>query len=437
MRKRNNKYSWLLLLLLGLGSCSGNLLDVPKSARGNASFLRYVAVGSTETSGFADGALYKSGQEHSYAALLAQQFALTGLANFNQPLYTNDDGVGIFNGHLAPKLVLGNFVDCSGNTMFIPIRKPVTIDTTGFNVSGLQPFNNLGIPSATTEDMVDNNLYQQNIFYKRMHGDSAGRVMDDIKGNPPTFFTVWLGTQDVLNYAINGGQYATLPSALDFRMALDSILDAATADSSAGGVIANIPDVMEYPFFNTVAYNGLPLDTNLAALLNNILGSTGFRFTTGNNPFLVVDSSVNGNERFITENERVVMTIPIDSIRCQYLGTLNPLTNQYFLTTQEIANIENAIDAYNQVIADEAATRNIPLVDLKAMFHKLKSGIQYNGVLYTNVLVTGNFFSLDGLNPGCEGHALIANEFIKKINSQYKASIPQLDPTKYNGPLFP
>ena len=35
-------------------------------------------------------------------------------------------------------------------------------------------------------------------------------------------------------------------------------------------------------------------------------------------------------------------------------------------------------------------------------------------------LLTGNFFSLDGINPTPRGSALIANEIIKSINLNYK-----------------
>jgi len=46
-------------------------------------------------------------------------------------------------------------------------------------------------------------------------------------------------------------------------------------------------------------------------------------------------------------------------------------------------------------------------------------------------------FSLDGYHPNQNGYALITNEFIKAINSKYRASIPTLNCTDCNGILFP
>ncbi|MDH5355799.1 MAG: G-D-S-L family lipolytic protein, partial [Gammaproteobacteria bacterium] len=53
---------------------------------GTADFSNFVAIGDSLTAGYADGALYRHGQENSYGAILAQQFALVGGGAFSQPL---------------------------------------------------------------------------------------------------------------------------------------------------------------------------------------------------------------------------------------------------------------------------------------------------------------------------------------------------------------
>ena len=46
-----------------------------KADKGKADFTRYVAVGNSLTAGYSDGALYRSGQQNSYPAMLAEQFS--------------------------------------------------------------------------------------------------------------------------------------------------------------------------------------------------------------------------------------------------------------------------------------------------------------------------------------------------------------------------
>lgn len=66
-----------------------------------------------------------------------------------------------------------------------------------------------------------------------------------------------------------------------------------------------------------------------------------------------------------------------------------------------------------------------------------QSGISWDGVRYNAKFVTGGAFSLDGVHLTGRGYAIIANEFIKAINSTYKSSLPQVDANKYSGVKFP
>jgi len=51
--------------------------------------------------------------------------------------------------------------------------------------------------------------------------------------------------------------------------------------------------------------------------------------------------------------------------------------------------------------------------------------------------VAGGAFSLDGVHLTPLGNALLANSFIKAINSKYGSTIPQVDATRYKGVAFP
>ncbi len=46
-------------------------------------------------------------------------------------------------------------------------------------------------------------------------------------------------------------------------------------------------------------------------------------------------------------------------------------------------------------------------------------------------------FSVDGIHPNPKGHAVVANEIIKVINSSFDATIPLVDTTPYRTILTP
>lgn len=73
---------WLLLVSLTIIACSDDDFEVvnntsdglPISA-GTADFSKYVSLGNSLTAGYSDNALFIEGQENSYPAILAKQFA--------------------------------------------------------------------------------------------------------------------------------------------------------------------------------------------------------------------------------------------------------------------------------------------------------------------------------------------------------------------------
>lgn len=120
-------------------------------------------------------------------------------------------------------------------------------------------------------------------------------------------------------------------------------------------------------------------------------------------------------------------------------GVSYPLENQYVLTKTESALVTAATDAYNASITSLAASYGLALVDSKAKMIELNSasGIQWDGVKYTSKFVTGGAFSLDGVHPTGRGYAIIANEYLKAINSKYKSNLPMISPNSYSGVTFP
>ena len=400
-----------------------------------------------------------------------------GLANELSPL-----------GFLAPELKLALVEDCKMETSLAPTFLPSGFDTIPLpfpppqdkaavpksrysaaqflsNVSNDGPYHNLGIPGAKITDI--NNTSYGNAYYSRMAISGESMVQAAVKTNP-TFFMLWIGNNDVLGYATSGGAGSVTASG-DFNSALTQTLDALTANN-AKGVIANIPDITSIPFFTTVKWNALELTAEQATALNGayttynnavegnraVIGDAEadrrkINFSAGTNAFVVLDGSLQDLEdgsgniipdfklRQMTNRELLTLTTPSDDIKCMGFGSFNqstskynPITENYLIDENELSIINSAISSYNTTIQNEATVRGLALVDAYALLKELSTtGININGISFTSDFITGGAFSLDGVHPSTRGYAIIANDFIKAINSTFGANVPQVDVADY------
>ena len=255
MKKINILY---IIPLILLAACKPNIDEFAPS-KGNADFTSYIAVGDSWTAGFADGSLYLSGQENSYPNILAGQFSTVGGGFFNMPAMLDDYGFGISTGVPKPKLEMGYHQDCKGVTNLVPAYADVDVNMANFNpVVSEMRFNNIATPGMKTFYMGVPGLASLNPYYARFASAPANAVNDEIPLVNATFFTLWLGSYDALSNAISGG-LDPLTSVEMFTGSLQGTL-AKLTDNGAKGAIANIPDVLDAPFFHTIPYNALPLD---------------------------------------------------------------------------------------------------------------------------------------------------------------------------------
>lgn len=418
-----------------LAACKPNLEATPGSANG-LDFTRYVAVGNSLTAGYANNSLTRSGQENSYPAILAGQFArVGGPTEFKQPLLPGNMGWP------APQLVLGVKQDCTGATGLSPVPYAGTADTagSGTHVSAQGPFNNMGIPGLRAVEMLLPGYAAFNPYAGRIFTSLSARPVDEINRLNATFFTLWLGNNDVLGYATSGGgggltnNITPLPL---FTASYDSTLNKMTANG-AKGVLINIPDITAIPFFTTIPYNGLTLDATQAAALSAAYPPS-FTFTAGaGNRFVIQDTSAPGGLRQIQQGEFLLLTLPQDSLKCAGWGTLKPIPQNFVLDAAEVQNIRTATEQFNAHILQKAQEKGLAYVDVFSYLQQFSTGVRYNGVNYTTTFVTGGTFSLDGVHLTPRGYAVVANAIIRAINAQYGASIPEVDVNAYQGILFP
>lgn len=447
MKPLNNNIL-LITACIFIASCKAKI-DSPVPSKGEADFSRYVALGSSFTSGYTDEALYLEGQQNSFPSMLAQVFGEAGGGIFKQPLVNEGVGIGIYGN---AKLTLTNGTHC-GTAGYITPFAALTGDHSIWtsSVSSGGPFNNLGVPGTRCYNFNDQYFGDPqlgNPFYSRFAKiPGTSTLLSEAVEIAPTFFTLLIGMEDIFSFAIKGGDNNpgdTITSVAYFNSNVDVIINTLVS-AGAKGAVANIPDITDFPFFSRIPYNGLVLTAAEAQNLNAIFNSIdpGIIYHEGNNPYLVTDAARPSGLRQLQVGELVLMSIPVDSI-CKGYGSFKvqamqawAFDDKYVLDLAELSLIHSRIFGFNDKLAIASQENNLAYINLYDFFRKLTAGIIFNGVTFSSKFITGKAISLNGLHPTPQGYALIANEFIKAINSKYGATLHEVDPNSYPGIHLP
>lgn len=269
--KKNIK--WLLLVSLTFMACNSDDNDTPAEVPvvpGSAVFTKYVALGDSFAAGYSDNALFKKGQENAYPNILAQQFAAAGGGAFATPM-TNDNIGGLLLG--------GNVV--AGTRLYFNGQAPVNVSgvpTTEVTAHLSGTFGNLGVPGAKSFHLVAAGYGNvagvaaglSNPYFARFSSAPSTTVLADAVVQNPTFFSLFIGGNDVLAYATSGGvgkdQTGNMNPATYggnditdptvFASVYNTLVTSLTA-KGAKGVVANLPYITALPYFITVPYNPL------------------------------------------------------------------------------------------------------------------------------------------------------------------------------------
>ena len=314
-----NKFIYLAIIAAGFASCEPefeNTVDANYTS-GDADFTSYVAVGNSLTAGYMDGTVYRVGQTYSFPNLLAQKFALVGGGEFTQPSYAEDvNNLGGIQGLAGTRLVIDAAQGGPENIAGTP-----TITLTPQAMA----YNNMGVPGAKSFHLTFPGYGALNPYFARHATSPSATVLGDAMLKTPTFFTNWIGANDVLAYATSGGAQAdgvtpaadhnftgnTNPATYGgnditnsnvFASVYSTIVTTLTSNG-AKGVVCTIPSVTSIPYFTTVPYNALPAEatsSNATAigLYQFLAVATGGRISPLNtaagskNPVLIKDADL-------------------------------------------------------------------------------------------------------------------------------------------------
>jgi hypothetical protein len=486
------------VILAFVSGCTYDFPEKEQPTAGSADFTKYVAIGNSLTAGYMDGALYNRGQQNSWPSILATQMKIVGGGDFNQPDINSENGYyAVINSTVYGRLILKY---PGGDKTKSPTPSPIGLgDVPAAFTGDKTALNNFGVPGLTiqtaqlaaTGGPATSNPYY-NVYYARFASNpGTSTVIGDASSALTaggTFFTFWLGNNDVLGYATGGGSNpAILTANGTFTTAYNAAINAVlAANTGTKGAVANIPDVTTIPFFTTVKYNAIPLDAATASYLNTNLSANynaflqgmvsnsvitqaeadkrKLNFVPGQNAIVIDDETLTDLDPYMAgpyaglkPYRRARQTTATDYLTltsASILGTTvsgssaiwgltAPLTDQYVLVPTETTQIQASITSFNSTIA-AAVTANserLVLVDVFNIFKTLTSsttGITLNGIGFTaSIAPPYGGFSLDGVHPNGRGSAYIANRFIEAINGKWGSSIPYVNENNYPGNDLP
>ncbi len=292
-------YIYILAVVFLIASCTSEddlvqeqldlnpLPAAPTYDAGSLDFTTYVAVGNSITAGLMDAALYTSGQNAAFPNQLASVFAQAGGGAFVQPDINAENGFNTSLNDLsqafeASAAIFGKFV--------LDVSIPGPVPTMPGNAMTMfadpASVNNLGVPGMRLVEIATEGYGTLNPFYTRFALDpSSTSVLAQAVAKNPTFMTIWLGNNELLQWATSGGTGAigidlttgnpdptsdaipgTLVSTASFNAALDGVVATLAANlPNTEVVMMNLPNMTVTPFFQAVAYNAIPLDEATAA----------------------------------------------------------------------------------------------------------------------------------------------------------------------------
>lgn len=410
-------FAGLLVGLVTITSCEKQIEEPTLVSLSDISiFSKYISVGGSLTAGYTNGGLYREGQLASYPNLVAQQVGV----KFDQALFSVGQENGT--GYLATTQINTSLqFDKISDKLAILTTSPLTLAkysggvANNYGVAGLRvsDVNNAGFGNAKTQGF--------NPFYERILplGKEETSYTDFVKESKATFFVASIGEQDLLSYATSGGKSSTTETS-SFAINIQKFLDALLVNN-AKGILTNIPNVLDLPYFNFYTFQELAKG----------VGTTDIFITTGN-----------GIVRAATANDKILMEAILNVGKTNTANQKKgfsisyPLINEEVLDKDEISIIGSRLSDFNGILKLEADKRGIILADMNNLYAQVKSKTYtVNGIKFDNSVFTGGFFSLDGLNPSPRGSAVIANEIIRVINENYKNSlktaIPSLDVSKF------
>jgi len=382
----SKRFAWTFATTAGV---LGLAVSIPAQAPApsGVNFGVYVSLGDSLTAGFSSNSLVRTHQVNSYPAQIARQGAAT---DFQLPL-VNEPG-------LPPELQLAVLSPA-------PVILPkATTPGLPANLGLTRSYNNLGVPGATSTDLLTRLTDSGGVFDLILRG--RGTALAQAAALKPTFVTLWIGNNDVLAAAVSGRAIdgVTLTPTAIFRSNFQQIITA-LRNIGAKTIVANIPDVTTIPYVTTIKPYVVDPSTGQAVLVNGrpvpLIGPTG---PISSDSYVLLPASAQ-----LARGQ---------GIPTAFGGTGTSLTDDVILDPTKQSIIRDHVTADNQAIQDICGIAGYPVVDINGLLRDFfTQGRIVGGIRLSSGFLTGGIFSYDGVHPTDLGYGLVANEFIRVINA--------------------
>jgi lysophospholipase L1-like esterase len=377
----------LAMMLAGVPALA-QTLGLRGSHDRKADLSRLVIVGDSLSAGFQNGSLLDSQQPHGYAALVAAQagvpLTLPLIAPPGIPNVLELISVGP-----PPNIIRAPGTSTGRDDIF---AQATNLAVPGHNVEDAL----VTRPGPPIDDLTDLVLGPPGLL-----AGVARSQLEWAEALHPTTILVWIGNNDALGAALAADPSLVTPIA-QFRAEFTELMNRLDA-TGAALVVANIPDVTVVPALtpteDIVEETGLPL-----FVIGPILGIDDRDFVTPQGIALIPGILSNPSS--------------------------GPLPSSVVLRAAQAAQIRATVNAYDEIIDDDARKHGAALVNIHALLHRiLVHGFEANGVRMTNEFL-GGIFSLDGVHPTNTGYAIVANAFIRALDRNFDAEIQTVDVEK-------
>ena len=382
--------------LVALAACSDNQkLLGPTTPVGGAIFKSYVAIGNSITAGWQSNGINDSTQRQSYARLLAIQMG------------TQYHYASLFGRGCTPPIV-------NGLTGALYANAPAGTCDLRTPSSVTDILNNVAVPGARVLDPTSSSTVASNPLTTFILGGKT-QVQRALDANP-TFVSIWIGNNDVLQPALSGLYQPIVSTQAQFQTAYDAmILQLQDSEPNLKGVLIGVAMVQYLPSVSAGAL--LFASPQAQGAINAATGKT-----------VVIDASCNGSTSLVNVPS-IILAIRSGAhpavIACAKGIYPAPVGDVYVLDPAEQVTLTNAINAYNDYIKTKAAAIGFAYYDPNVLFaaSRASGAIPAFPNFASTTATYGSLISLDAIHPTGAAHKLIANELIGVINGKYGTSI--------------
>ncbi len=394
-----------LALVAATSACSSDRVVLGSNPpSGGEIFKSYVALGNSLTAGYQSGGINDSTQRQSYARLIAirmgTQYHYASLALPGCPPPTTNFQTGArLGGSSAPPCAL----------------------RTSSSITDV--LNNVGVPDARVLDPTSTSSPASNPLTTFILGGKTQvqRALDA----RPTFVTIWIGNNDVLNGGLlgiltptpgvsNGIVSTQAQFQASYDLMLKQLLDSMPA---LKGVLIGVGQIPVLPL--TSSGDLIFKSPQIQAVINAVAGKP-----------VLINANCNNSTAFITTPvilPRIKAGAYNPQISCvKGVDPTDPQVGELgVLDDQELMILTNTINGYNAYIKGKAAAIGFAYHDPTPLFLSLK-GTAASRAFPDYLSATNPFgtaFSLDGVHPSLSGQTIFANSLITTINAKYGTSL--------------